>query len=189
VINTTCHWLIVVPFKKAQNLTYFISIRFNTRQSYTLQYGRIMEPIFARLGVKGTASNMGMGGLGTMHNSIAGSLYGRNVDILVWDSGMTEPSLNDQGIFATQGLLGSDRAPFLWFERVSSCLMELHKDMGADIGVYGSGRAILREAETFAALEQQPWAARYMMCNSEINSECKLEKKSIQRHVLAGPRE
>jgi hypothetical protein len=145
------------------------------RQSYTLQYGKIMEPVFARLGVKATASNMGMGGLGTMHNAIgAGSIYGRQVDILVWDSGMTEASLVDQGIFATQGLLGSARAPFLWFERMS-CLHSLFTEMNVDVGVYGNGRAILKEAESFEALAQQPWSARYMACNSEISHECKEE--------------
>jgi hypothetical protein len=132
-----------------------------------------MEPIFARLGVKGTASNMGMGGLGTMHNSIgAGSIYGHDVDILVWDSGMTEGGYADQGIFATQGLLGSDRAPFLWFERIS-CLNQLFTETDADVGVYGNGRAILKEVETFEALAEQAWAARYMACISEIAHECK----------------
>jgi hypothetical protein len=50
-----------------------------------------MEPIFARLGVLHQSRNFGNGGLGTAHNGIAaGSTYGPDVDLLMWDSGMTE---------------------------------------------------------------------------------------------------
>jgi hypothetical protein len=35
---------------------------------------QVLEPIFARLGVKHTAHNMGMGGLGTIHNGLAGEI-------------------------------------------------------------------------------------------------------------------
>jgi hypothetical protein len=41
------------------------------QQSYTLQIQKVLEPIFARLGVKHTAHNMGMGGLGTIQNGLA----------------------------------------------------------------------------------------------------------------------
>jgi hypothetical protein len=57
-------------------------------QSYSLQVAWIMEPIFARLGVKHQSRNFGNGGLGTQQNAIAGgSLYGPDVDLLMWDSG------------------------------------------------------------------------------------------------------
>jgi hypothetical protein len=57
-------------------------------QSYTLQVAWIMEPIFARLGVKHQSRNFGNGGLGTQQNAIAGgSIYGPDVDLLMWDSG------------------------------------------------------------------------------------------------------
>jgi hypothetical protein len=47
-----------------------------------------MEPIFARLGVKLESRNMGMGGMGTIHNAVgSGSIYGNEVDLLLWDSG------------------------------------------------------------------------------------------------------
>jgi len=58
------------------------------QQSYTLQFQRAIEPIFARLGVRCTARNVGMGGLGTSHNALAaGSIYGQDMDMLLWDSG------------------------------------------------------------------------------------------------------
>ena len=57
-------------------------------QSYTLQVAWIMEPIFSRLGVKHQSRNFGFGGLGTLPNAIAGgSLYGPDVDLLMWDAG------------------------------------------------------------------------------------------------------
>lgn len=58
------------------------------QQSYTLQFQKVMEPVFARLGVQCTARNIGMGGLGTSQNALAaGDLYGHDMDILMWDSG------------------------------------------------------------------------------------------------------
>jgi hypothetical protein len=52
-----------------------------------MQFHKVMEPIFARLGVKLVTRNVGMGGLGTIHNGLgSGSIYG-DTDILIWDSG------------------------------------------------------------------------------------------------------
>lgn len=56
-------------------------------QSYTLQVQWLLEAVFARLGVKHEARNFGMGGLGTGQAGVAaGSLYGPDVDVLMWDS-------------------------------------------------------------------------------------------------------
>ena len=53
-----------------------------------MQFHKVMEPIFARLGVKLITRNVGMGGLGTVQNGIgSGSIYGDEVDLLIWDSG------------------------------------------------------------------------------------------------------
>ena len=54
-----------------------------------MQFHKVMYPVFARLGVKLITRNIGMGGLGTAHNAMgSGSIYGSEVDILMWDSGM-----------------------------------------------------------------------------------------------------
>ncbi len=48
----------------------------------------MMVPIFARLGVKLITRNMAQGGMGTVHSSMgSGSIYGSDVDLLIWDSG------------------------------------------------------------------------------------------------------
>ena len=53
-----------------------------------------MEPVFARLGVKHESRNFGNGGLGTLHNGLAaGSIYGPDVDFIIWDSGKLNKSV------------------------------------------------------------------------------------------------
>ena len=53
-----------------------------------MQFHKIMYPVFARLGVKLITRNVGMGGLGTMQAGMgSGSIYGDEIDILMWDSG------------------------------------------------------------------------------------------------------
>ena len=91
------------------------------QQSYTLQVQRVLEPILARLGVHHRAHNFGMGGLGTIQNAIAAkSLYGGGlIDILHWDSSMTEGGKKDKDLFARQGLLSGGpnrKVPVLWGE-------------------------------------------------------------------------
>ena len=53
-----------------------------------MQFHKIMEPVFARLGVKLITRNMAQGGMGTTQASMgSGSIYGDEVDLLLWDSG------------------------------------------------------------------------------------------------------
>jgi hypothetical protein len=58
------------------------------QQSYTLQIQRVLEPIFARLGVTMTAHNIAVGGMGTISNAMcAKDIYGDDIDVLIYDSG------------------------------------------------------------------------------------------------------
>ena len=58
------------------------------RQSYMMQFHKVMYPIFARLGVKLITRNVGQGGLGTIQAGIgSGGIYGDEIDVLLWDSG------------------------------------------------------------------------------------------------------
>lgn len=57
-------------------------------QSAALQVGWILEPVFARLGVRHESKNFANGGLGTIqHGLAAASVYGPSIDMLWWDSG------------------------------------------------------------------------------------------------------
>jgi hypothetical protein len=86
------------------------------QQSYTLQVQRVLEPILARLGITHKSHNFGMGGLGTIQNALgAQSLYGDAIDILMWDSSMTEGDGPSRDLFARAGILaGTDKVPILW---------------------------------------------------------------------------
>jgi hypothetical protein len=108
-----------------------------------MQFHKIMEPIFARLGVKLITRNFGQGGLGTIQAAMgSGSIYGDEVDLLLWDSGelsqafrrstsektghltvssisnlsigMTEGQKEHKDIFMRQGLIAGNRIPVVW---------------------------------------------------------------------------
>jgi hypothetical protein len=58
------------------------------RQSYMMQFHKVMYPVFARMGVKLITRNMAQGGLGTIQAGLgSGSIYGDEIDLLLWDSG------------------------------------------------------------------------------------------------------
>ena len=54
-----------------------------------IQFRKVMlYPIFAQLGVTLITRNVGQAGLGTIQAGMgSGSLYGDEVDVLMWDSG------------------------------------------------------------------------------------------------------
>jgi hypothetical protein len=53
-----------------------------------MQCHKVLYPVFARLGVKLITRNMAQGGLGTIQAGLgSGSIYGDEVDLLLWDSG------------------------------------------------------------------------------------------------------
>ena len=101
-------------------------------QSYTLQVQWIMEPIFARLGVKHQSRNFGNGGMGTFHNAVAsGSIYGPDVSMIMWDSGMTEREASAPDMLHVQSLLSSStKAPLLVN---GGSLLDFYRDLDADV--------------------------------------------------------
>jgi hypothetical protein len=86
------------------------------QQSYTLQVQRVLEPILARIGITHKSHNFGMGGLGTIQNALGMlSLYGNGIDVLMWDSSMTEGDAPSKDLFARIGILsGTKKVPVLW---------------------------------------------------------------------------
>lgn len=146
-------------------------------QSYVMQFHRIMKPIFARLGVTLITRNLSQGGLGTLHNALgAGSLYGSEIDLLLWDSGMTEPGAAHIDLFIRQGLIGGNRVPVVWagnFEVMAA----LHEHADVDLGEFGSGTdgiPMITDATPAATL---PYAARYMKCDSDSKAICDSEPR------------
>lgn len=142
------------------------------KQSYTMQFHKVMEPVFGRLGVKLDSYNMGQGGLGTIQNSMAmGSLYGDEIDICMWDSGMTEGSSGHYDVYARQALISGNRVPILWSGN-SDVLENLHNLADVDVGGVGSGMRGLPEVTSEEQALKIPWAARYLTCNNEVKNLC-----------------
>jgi hypothetical protein len=141
-------------------------------QSYMMQFHKIMAPIFARMGVKLITKNMAQGGLGTIHNALgSGSLYGDEIDLLLWDSGMTEPNAGHQDLFLRQGLLGGNRVPVVWGGNFA-VLRALHEEADVDVGDFGTGTDGVIEVEDEEQAKTVPFASRYMKCSKGRQDLC-----------------
>ena len=60
-------------------------------------------------------------------------IMGKDLDIVMWDSGMTEKDGDARGVLAIQSLIGADRSPLLWFQREGKELHTIHEKTGADV--------------------------------------------------------
>jgi len=147
------------------------------RQSYMMQFHKVMYPIFARLGVKLITRNVGQGGLGTIQAGMgSGSIYGDEVDVLLWDSGMTEKDKEHIDVFYRQALLAGNRVPVLWggpFE----LLKMLHEEADVDVGDWGTAMDGIPEVESVEQANDLPWAARFLKCKDGVEDICKEEPR------------
>lgn len=87
---------------------------------------------------------------------------------------MTEPSKGpDFDLFARQGILGSDRAPILWAgidqKKLYPTLQE-HADI--DYMYYGTGKGAIPPVTDPRTVDELPWAARYVKCDSDWTDLC-----------------
>jgi hypothetical protein len=141
-----------------------------------MQFHRIMQPIFARLGVKLVSRNSAQGGLGTTQAALGMlSIYG-DMDVLLWDSGMTEGD-PQADLFFRQGLLGGERVPFIMGFGALDTLGSLYNNADADVGLFGGateGAPLTTGAEQ--ALEV-PYAARYLKCSPEAKDFCNTQQR------------
>eukprot|EP00547_Thalassionema_nitzschioides_P003449 CAMPEP_0194200592 /NCGR_PEP_ID=MMETSP0156-20130528/1126_1 /TAXON_ID=33649 /ORGANISM="Thalassionema nitzschioides, Strain L26-B" /LENGTH=895 /DNA_ID=CAMNT_0038925605 /DNA_START=103 /DNA_END=2790 /DNA_ORIENTATION=- len=143
------------------------------RQSYAMQFHHIMKPIFERLGVKLITRNMSQGGLGTLQGGMGSRhIYGSEIDLFLWDSGMTENGVPHHiDLVLRQVLMSGNRVPVVWggpFE-----LLKLyHEECDADVGEWGNGYAGIPETVDEKQGETLPWAARNMKCVKEREDLC-----------------
>jgi hypothetical protein len=147
------------------------------QQSYTLQIQWILEGVFARMGVQHIARNFGNGGLGTIHNGIAAAdIYGHDVDMIMWDSSMTERPAKDLELFHRQALIGSKfKVPVLWTLAENQAL-QFYQKAKVPFGIPGTGEKGLPEVKTYEELMARPYASRYMKCKDEVKSVCKQKR-------------
>jgi hypothetical protein len=132
-----------------------------------------MEPLLARLGVYHQSHNFGMGGLGTAQNCLAArELYGPNIDVLMWDSGMTEGEDYVRDLFARNGFLTLEKVPLLWGEPEYDKYEYKVPGAGAiATGFPGTGTIGL-PITTLTNIDELPFAARYMKCDSDARDFC-----------------
>jgi hypothetical protein len=166
------------------------------QQSYTLQVQWIMEPIFARLGVKHEARNFGNPGLGTLHNTVGlGSIYGPDIDCLIWDAEYTEPD-DDRAVdvLARQAISGGLKVPMLWNLR-NNVSTTLETSVNAHVGQFRttvpSGIPTTTQTQE-EERNQTIWAARFMNCGTNETLRATLcrpkRPKLIPYHILHCPR-
>ncbi|KAL3823499.1 hypothetical protein ACHAXA_010821 [Cyclostephanos tholiformis] len=107
----------------------------NFRQSYMMEFQRVMEPVFDRLGMILVSANRAQGGMGTIQSALAGvSIYG-DADFVLWDSSMTEKDGRAKDLFMRQALLAGKRVPILFdMGNGKGTLDGLHLEVGAHVG-------------------------------------------------------
>jgi len=144
------------------------------QQSYTLQVQWILEGVFSRLGVRHQSRNFGFGGLGTTQSGIATkSLFGHDVDMLLWDSGMTEQEAEARDMFFRQGILGDGKVPMIMSTtKRNDVLAVLNENADADIFMLGD-QSSLPTANNVEEVLVFPWAAQYVHCGNEISGICR----------------
>ena len=137
-----------------------------------MSFHDLMEPIFARVGVKLITRNLAHGGLGTLQSALgSGSIYGDEIDMLVWDSGMTEKEDRYIDLFYRQALLAGKRSPFLW-DGNFKVLKKLYEEVGADVGQIGTGMDGIEETIDEVQAASLPWASQFLKCNPQNQNMC-----------------
>jgi hypothetical protein len=102
----------------------------------------------------------------------AGHLYGKDVDVLMWDSSMTEGDLGSQDLLHRQYILGAEKVPILW-SLAGNVIIPLHNSTGVHAGIPGTGRAGVPPATTNEDFDSIVWAARYLKCDKEQYQLCR----------------
>jgi hypothetical protein len=143
------------------------------RQSYVMQFHKVMEPVFSWLGVSLTSRNLAHGGLGTLQSAMgARDIYGKDIDIMLWDSGMTEGRDGKAvDLFLRQALIAGDRVPLL-YGGSWNFLQMLHDNVDADVGQFGQASVGVPETTDEKQALTLPYASRFMKCAKERNDLC-----------------
>ena len=98
-------------------------------------------------------------------------LMGPDVDILMWDSSMTEKGSSAPGVLAIQGALGGERVPF--FLGPGGRVSLLNSIAGMDGGVLDDGASSLKlRANTMEELDNLPWASKCLNFGPDIKPVC-----------------
>lgn len=131
----------------------------NFQQNRIITFHHVMEPVFDKLGMRLVSRNMGMGGVGTLHFSLAGGdLYGET-DIIEWDSGMTEKGAAVD-FFNKQAIMSGERVPIILTDNWFDIMAETNQT--AFMAQYGHNDKAIFPETTYENCKEQVWAARWM---------------------------
>jgi len=134
----------------------------NFLQTQSMQFNHLMEPVFDKLGVKLISRNMAMGGLGTLHTSIAGAkLYGE-ADFMWWDSSMTEKG-DPCDVFNKQAILSGERVPIILTDFINNLPVETNNTVWYG-KIIDDLSKIVPESEDETQVKTLPWASQYVNC-------------------------
>ncbi len=125
-----------------------------------------------RLGVQLNTHNFGHGALGTTQDAMGmGSLWGKEIDFCMWDSGMTESTSSHYDLFARQALISGNRVPVLW-NGIVDVMETLHNQADVDIGAPGTGMRGIPITESEQQVQTLPFAAQYLKCARDTKDLC-----------------
>jgi hypothetical protein len=142
------------------------------KQSYAMQFHRVLEPVFGRLGIRLHSYNFGKGGIGTTQDAMGlASLWGKEIDFCMWDSGMTEFKSAHYELFARQALIGGNRVPVLW-NGFSDVLELFHNQADVDVGGPGTGLLGIPLTESKEQAAKLPYAVRFLKCARDRKDLC-----------------
>lgn len=139
-------------------------------QSYVIEAGHVLEPVFAHLGVEFRAYNFAQGGMGTFQQALAGmDLRGKETDWMIWDSSMTEKSPEIVNFFFRQALISGNRSPVLMGDGV---INSFHEIAGAAIAS-AAGNGWVPVTDNDEQVMDLPWAAQWLQCSRTATTDCK----------------
>ena len=174
------------------------------RQSYLMHFHRIFAPMMARMGVKLVTRNLAMGhGMGTIQSTLGfSSLFGQDIDVLIWDGETTEANAQYANLFFRQGLLSrgkQGKVPFLLLGGNSNppglfdLLRFFHNEADIDVGQMGTALHGVPMTTSAAQAQTLPEPFRFVQCDGGTQSLCKQNKHCfrcwIDREDITKPKE
>jgi hypothetical protein len=130
-----------------------------------------------------------IGGRSTLIHTLGwGSIYGPDVDMVVWDDYIVENGKSDEtakalfDLFARQALLAGDTSlPFLWGGDFD-VLRNLHENADVDVGQLGNAMSGVEETSSESAASSLEWAAQYLKCSSKAKRYCEGDAYKFDSH-------
>eukprot|EP00581_Thalassiosira_minuscula_P017519 CAMPEP_0183713210 /NCGR_PEP_ID=MMETSP0737-20130205/8121_1 /TAXON_ID=385413 /ORGANISM="Thalassiosira miniscula, Strain CCMP1093" /LENGTH=931 /DNA_ID=CAMNT_0025941961 /DNA_START=65 /DNA_END=2857 /DNA_ORIENTATION=+ len=178
-------------------------------QSMPGVFETIMKPLFEKVGVKLVVRAIGLppmddlnvedladlldGGKSTLVHALGwSSIYGSDVDMVVWDDYSTLHDDDDKSshdlnevaaqlfdLFARQALLsGTTSLPFIWGGDFN-VLRNLHEHADVDVGQLGNGLVGIQQTMSERTVNNIPWAAQYLNCQRGMRTTCQKDSNQF----------